>query len=50
LVSIGLHGFPLLSSAKMTITKIESMTENYPEYLVANLNYAGGHAGHQFKF
>ena len=20
---------------------------NYPEFLVANLNYAGGHAGHQ---
>jgi len=43
--------FTLLSSAKMTsnmaITKIESMTENYPEFQVANLNYAGGHAGHQ---
>ena len=41
--------FTLLSSAKMLITKIESMTENYPEFPVANLNYmyAGGHAGHQ---
>jgi hypothetical protein len=27
--------------------KCESMTENYPEFLVASLNYAGGHAGHQ---
>ena len=33
----------------MTITKIESMTENYPEFPVANLNYAGGHAVHQIK-
>jgi hypothetical protein len=39
--------FTLLSSAKMTITKIESMTENYPEFPVANLNYVGGHAGYQ---
>ena len=39
--------FTLLSSAKMMITKIESTTENYPEFPVANLNYAGGHAGHQ---
>ena len=31
----------------MTITKIESMTENYPEFPVANLNYVGGHAGYQ---
>ena len=30
----------------MTITKIKSMRENYPEFPVANLNYAGGHAGH----
>jgi hypothetical protein len=30
--------FTLLSSAKMTITKIESMTENYPEFPVINLN------------
>jgi hypothetical protein len=30
--------FTLLSSAKMTISKIESMTENYPEFPVANLN------------
>ena len=30
--------------------EIESMTENYPELQVANLNYAGGHAGHQIKF
>jgi hypothetical protein len=22
---------------------------NYPEFLVANLNYAGGHAGHQIS-
>jgi hypothetical protein len=28
---------------------IESMMENYPEFPVANLNYAGGHAGHQTK-
>jgi hypothetical protein len=27
--------FTLLSSAKMTISKIESMTENYPEFPVA---------------
>ena len=39
--------FTLLSSAKMRITKIESGTKNYPEFLIANLNYAGGHAGHQ---
>jgi hypothetical protein len=25
----------------MAITKIESMTEYYPEFLVANLNYTG---------
>ena len=31
----------------MTITKIESMTKNYPDFPVANLNYAGGHACHQ---
>jgi len=31
----------------MAITKIKSMTENYPEFLVVNLNYAGGHASHQ---
>jgi hypothetical protein len=31
----------------MVITKIESMKENYPEFPVAKLNYAGGHAGHQ---
>ena len=37
-------------TSNMAITKIESMTENYPEFLVATLNYAGGHAGHQFKF
>ena len=24
-----------------------SLMENYPEFPVANLNYAGGHAGHQ---
>ena len=30
--------FTLLSSAKMRISKIESMTENYPEFPVANLN------------
>jgi hypothetical protein len=28
-------------TSNMAITKIESMTENYPEFLVANLNYAG---------
>ena len=39
--------FTLLSSTKMMITKIDSMTENYPEFPVTNLNYAGGHAGHQ---
>jgi hypothetical protein len=33
-------------TSNMAITKIESMTKNYPEFLVANLNYAGGHAGH----
>jgi hypothetical protein len=27
--------------------EIESKTENYPELQVANLNYAGGHTGHQ---
>jgi hypothetical protein len=31
----------------MVITKIKSMTENYPEFLVVNLIYADGHAGHQ---
>ena len=30
----------------MAITKIKSMTENYPEFLVANLNYAGGLGDH----
>jgi hypothetical protein len=34
-------------TSNMAIIKIESMTENYPEFLVANLNYAGGHTGHQ---
>ena len=28
-------------TSNMAITKIESMTENYPEFLVTNLNYAG---------
>jgi hypothetical protein len=36
-------------TSNMGITKIESMMENYPEFPVANLNYAGGHAGHQTK-
>ena len=36
-------------TSNMGITKIASMTENYPEFLVVNLNYAGGHAGHQIK-
>jgi len=31
----------------MAITKIKSMMENYPEFLVVNLIYTGGHAGHQ---
>jgi hypothetical protein len=26
-------------TSNIAITKIESMTENYPEFLVANLNY-----------
>jgi hypothetical protein len=34
-------------TSNIAITKIESMTENYPEFLVANLNYVGGLAGHQ---
>ena len=34
-------------NSNMAITKTESMTEIYPEFLVANLNYSGDHAGHQ---
>jgi hypothetical protein len=34
-------------TSNMAITKIESMMKNCPEFLVANLNYAGGHTGHQ---
>jgi hypothetical protein len=36
----------MFTYAHGTLIKI-NMTENYPEFLVANLNYAGGHAGHQ---
>jgi hypothetical protein len=28
-------------TSNMAITKIKSMTENYPEFLAVNLNYAG---------
>jgi len=37
-------------TSNMAITKIESVTENYPEFLVANLNYAGVTLATRFKF